>query len=165
MAFRLVSAGSVLAVIASTGCAAPLDGADVGSEDLNARRNERYCAAIQDVKLSVGKLEGTILSLTIENGGDTASQAALSAYPAIRLTFDPAVVALPTSPGAGIETLTGTLEPGVSRTFRVRVAPNAGVAQGTVVTVHAAPADNTAPFDHCPSDGPEATGTITIGGA
>jgi hypothetical protein len=165
--FRFVFATGVLAVLAATGCSTPFDGAPgagVGSEELSVRRNEAYCLAIRDVQLSVGKLDGNTLSLTIENDGDAASQQALSAYPAIRLTFDPPVVEMPTSPDDGIQALIGSLKPGVARTFGLRIAPKAGVEPGTVVTVHAAAADNTAPFDHCASDGPEATGTITIGG-
>jgi hypothetical protein len=168
LAQRALLSTSLLAILTSLGCAAPPAGgesdADGTFQDLSARRNEAYCAAIKHVTLSVGSLESNVLSLTIENGGNAASQLALSAYPAIRVTFDPPVVKLPTSPGDGIETLTGSLEPGVSRSFGIRIKPNEDVSPGTVVTVHAAAADNVTPFDHCSGDGPEATGTITLGG-
>jgi hypothetical protein len=167
------------ATFALTGCASDLDVTDDDSEAAQRSASSdtaAYCRAIREVSLSNVHLvsgwgEGdvgpnAILSVTINNEGDEASIRALTAYPGIRITFDPPVATVSggQGPGEGIQALTGTLKPGVSQTVSLRITAKAGTPAGTRVAISAAMADNRWPYDHCASDGPATSGEATIGG-
>jgi hypothetical protein len=168
----------------AAGCAAaevPDDGAPAASEDasqdLRARPKTTYCDAIQRVTVSNGSLEvgadgiwspgeNAIIDLTLTNEGNADDQLALTAYPGIRITFDPPVasVTVASGPDDDIVASTGTLRPNTPTVVRFRIAANADVAPGTRVTVSAAMADNRSPFNHCQADGPKLTFGAVIGG-
>jgi hypothetical protein len=163
----------------ASGCAEaeiPEDASPAESEAVATGPRTTYCDAIQRATVSNGALEAgadgvwspgehAVLDLTLTNTGSADDQRALTAYPAVRITFDPPIGSLLSATGEDVITSTGTLPPGTPTLVRFRVEAQASVALGTKVTITAAMADNRSPFDHCSADGPPLRFSTVIGAA
>jgi hypothetical protein len=150
-----------------------------GSNEQAVESKTTYCEAIQKVLPSDAALvddngdgvwepgEKARLELTLTNTGTDADARALTAYPAIRLTFDETLLGVVGgwSPEEHILVFPDTLQPGVPRRVHVAFQALSTAAPGSTTTISVAMADNRYPFNHCSSDGPPTCVDVTIGAA